>query len=129
MKQTWGKSPFLGRLRLEKSTSGNPEYTSMCTSGVVVVVLLFKWYCLEGKDEGLVSLVACLNATYPSKTDTCHFLRPHTVKEIYTLQLPSTTPAFYYYAISRSSTEMKGALKSNSSTSHKHFWFCLLTTV
>lgn len=48
MRQTWGKSPFLGRLR-GKSTSGNPEYMSMCTSGVVVVVLLFKWYCLDGR--------------------------------------------------------------------------------
>lgn len=51
MKQTWGKSPFLGRLRPVKSTSENPEYMSMCTSGVVVVVLLFKWYCLEETEE------------------------------------------------------------------------------
>lgn len=47
MKQTWEKSPFLGRLRLEKSRSENPGYTSMCTSVGVVVVLSLKWYCLE----------------------------------------------------------------------------------
>lgn len=45
--QTCEKSPFLGRLRPEKSTPENPEYMSMGTSVVVLVVLLFKWYCLE----------------------------------------------------------------------------------
>lgn len=47
VKQTWERSPFLGRLRLDKSTPENPEYMSMCTSVVVLVVLLFKWYCLK----------------------------------------------------------------------------------
>ena len=51
VKPTWEKSPFLGRLKLEKSTSENPEYMSMGTSGVVVVVLLFKWYCLKEREK------------------------------------------------------------------------------
>lgn len=54
---TWEKSPFLGRLKLEKST-GRPQYMSMCTSVVVLVVLLFKWYCLTGKRSN--SLVTSL---------------------------------------------------------------------
>lgn len=49
--QTCEKSPFLGRLRPEKSTPGNPEYMSMGTSVVVLVVLLLKWYCLEKKQS------------------------------------------------------------------------------
>lgn len=66
MKQTWEKSPFLGRLRLEKSTSGNPEYMSMCTSVVVLVVLLFKWYCL-GEETKKFSWVSYLFDHYFSK--------------------------------------------------------------
>lgn len=110
MKQTWEKSPFLGRLR-EKS--GNPVHVSMCISGVVVVVLLFKWYCLDRKEE--VELVWLFVWRY--LTDTSPFLHPHTVTYIYTFpftQLPSKTTAFSYCAISSSSREMKGSLKSIS---------------
>lgn len=49
MKLTWEKSPFLGRLKLEKSTRGT-LYISIFTSVVGMVVLLFELYCLKGKE-------------------------------------------------------------------------------
>lgn len=60
VKQTWEKSPFLGKLRLDKSTPEYPEYMSMCTSVVALVVLLFKWYCLKGERESKLYIYLCL---------------------------------------------------------------------
>lgn len=51
MEPTWEKSPFPFLGRPGKSMSENPGYMLMCISGMLVVVLLFKWYCLWTKKK------------------------------------------------------------------------------